>query len=558
MSELEVAAAEGLSEKDIKKLEKKRQKEAKAAAKAAAQAARQAEQSAANQVPIVFHPDDASFGDFEMIQSRYKTERNFVEVGELSAAMTDQKVWIRARVHSVRARGKIFFVVLRRGFSTVQLTGATGEIVTKEMMKYVSKLPAETVVDVEAVVTKPADPIQSCSVSDVELQIVKIFAVSRPSLDLPFSLEEAGRRLPEGEEDFFDEDEEEAKAKEVAESAAADPAAKHFIKVGQKTRLDNRVLDLRTPANHAIFRLQSRVCHHFREYLWDLGFTEIHSPKIIAGTSEGGAAVFRLKYFGREACLAQSPQLYKQMGVMADFFRVFEIAPVFRAENANTHRHMTEFMGLDFEMEIKEHYHEVLSVLGNLFVHIFDALKDNCAKEIGAVNEQFPFEALKYRPKDQTLVLTFAEAAKMLEEAGEPVDNDFTTPQEKLLGKLVRAKYDTDFYIVDKYPSTARPFYTMPDHDDPNVTNSYDVFIRGEEITSGAQRIHDAEMLAKRAQECGIEVDTIQSYIESFRFGAYPHGGAGIGLERVVMLYLGLSNIRKSSMFPRDPKRYTP
>lgn len=171
---------------------------------------------------------------------------------------------------------------------------------------------------------------------------------------------------------------------------------------------------------------------------------------------------------------------------------------------------------------------------------------------------QHPFEDLKYRPK--TLRLTYAEGVAMLNASGVAMasGDDFSTAQEKALGALVRAKYDVDFFFMDKYPSSVRPFYTMPDPTDASLSNSYDFFVRGEEITSGAQRVHDADMLARRAEECGIRVSTIQSYVDSFKHGALPHGGGGVGLERVVMLFLGLGNIRKASLFPRDPKRIAP
>lgn len=192
------------------------------------------------------------------------------------------------------------------------------------------------------------------------------------------------------------------------------------IRVGQDIRLDNRWIDLRTPANHAIFRIQSRVCQYYRDYFINRDFIEIHTPKLTPGVSEGGAAVFRLKYFGTPACLAQSPQLYKQMSITSDLLPgVFEIGPVFRAEDSNTHRHMCEFIGMDFEMEIKQHYHEVLKVLGDLFVFIFDQLNLVCKKELDTINQQYPFEPLKYRR--ETLVIPFWDAVKMLREAGEPI-----------------------------------------------------------------------------------------------------------------------------------------
>ena len=243
---------------------------------------------------------------------------------------------------------------------------------------------------------------------------------------------------------------------------------------------------------------------------------------------------------------------------VAGLERVFEIGPVFRAENSNTHRHMCEFVGLDLEMTIKDHYHEVLEVFSDLFIYIFDGLKERYAKELAIINEQHPFEPLKYNKP--SLVITFEEGVKMLKEAGatqEPED-DLNTENEKWLGRLVKEKYDTDFYILDKFPLGVRPFYTMPDPNDKRWSNSYDMMIRGEEIVSGAQRVHDPNLLIQRMNELGVPQESMRTYIDSFRLGALPHGGGGIGLERVVMLYLGLGNIRKASMFPRDPKRLYP
>lgn len=268
--------------------------------------------------------------------------------------------------------------------------------------------------------------------------------------------------------------------------------------------------------------------------------------------------MFKLKYFNEEACLAQSPQLYKQMVLCGDFKKVFEIGPVFRAEDSNTNRHLCEFTGLDIEMEFKEHYFEILDVLSDLFVYIFEGLEKRFGKELAAVCDQYPFEPFKC--KTPALRLNFKEGVKLLDEHGYKQDplQDLNTENEKALGKLVREKYDTDFYMLYGYPTNARPFYTMLDPHDPNYTNSYDFFMRGEEITSGAQRIHEPEFLKERAIAHNIPPETIQEYIDSFKYGAPPHGGCGIGLERVVKLYCGISNIRKCSLFPRDPKRLRP
>jgi len=244
---------------------------------------------------------------------------------------------------------------------------------------------------------------------------------------------------------------------------------------------------------------------------------------------------------------------------MGDLTRVFEIGPVFRAENSNTHRHLCEFVGLDIEMTIKEHYFEILEVIHGMFIHIFKGIETRLATELQAISKQFPF-IQPFQYTENPVWITFHEAVALLNEVGNPqsVHADFNTATEKQLGAIIKEKYHTDFYVVHRYPQEARPFYTMPCADDSTFTNSYDIFMRGEEIISGAQRIHEAGMLRQRALFKGIDVNTIKDYIYSFKYGAHPHGGCGVGLERVVMLYTGLKNIRWASMFPRDPKRITP
>jgi aspartyl-tRNA synthetase len=193
-----------------------------------------------------------------------------------------------------------------------------------------------------------------------------------------------------------------------------------------------------------------------------------------------------------------------------------------------------------------------------LFIFIFDGIADKYKSELEIISQQYPFEPLQYlRP---SLRLSFKEGIDLLREAGiaAAYDEDLSTPQEKALGKIVKEKYGTDFYMMDRYPLAVRPFYTMPCPDDDQVSNSYDLFIRGEEIVSGAQRVHDVNLLVERANHWKIPLASIQSYIDAFKHGALPHAGGGIGLERVVMLYLGLKNIRKTSLFPRDPTRLSP
>lgn len=515
-----------------KKALKKQQKEAEKAAKKAerkAQAQIQQEVSQEEDVSI------GNYGDTGLIQSKEKhAERKFTDVKNLAPNLENQRIWLRGRLHTSRAKGKQCFIVLRQQSYTVQGLAAVNERISKQMIKFISNITKESIVDLEAVVKRVPSKIESCTQKDVEVHIEKIFVVSVAKPQLPLQIEDASRPVGETDDNALN------------------------IKVNQDTRLDNRVLDLRTPANQAIYRVEAGVCKLFRDILTSKGFVEIHTPKIISAASEGGANVFTVSYFKGNAYLAQSPQLYKQMAIAADFDKVFTVGAVFRAEDSNTHRHLTEFVGLDLEMAFKYHYHEVVDTIGQLFTEMFKGLRDNYAADIEAVRQQYNVEPFKFL--DPPLKLEFSDAIELLAEAGVTLgeEDDLSTPDEKLLGKLVKAKYDTDFYILDKYPLAVRPFYTMPDPNNPKVSNSYDMFIRGEEIISGAQRIHDPELLMERAKHHGIDLEKIKSYIDAFRYGCPPHAGGGIGMERVVMLYLGLDNIRKVSMFPRDPKRLTP
>ncbi|XP_055688030.1 aspartate--tRNA ligase, cytoplasmic [Lutzomyia longipalpis] len=515
-------------------------KAAKKQAKDAAKAAKKAEHRAAAgaQEDTQGESEDYSAGKYgqpAMIQSVEKfPERIFVPVTKLTEWVGKDAVWVRGRVHTSRQKGKQCFLILRQHSSTVQCVIAVNDVVSKQMVKFTGNIHKESIVDIKAKTVSVSSKIESCTEQSLELSVLEIYVVSAAKAQLPLQIEDAAR--PENPDE---------------------PEGLN-IRVNQDTRLDNRVLDLRTPANQAIFRLEAGVCRLFRDILTAKGFTEIHTPKIISAASEGGANVFTVSYFKDSAYLAQSPQLYKQMAIAADFDKVFTVGAVFRAEDSNTHRHLTEFVGLDLEMAFKYHYHEVIETIGATFTAMFRGLRDEYAQEIAAVNQQYKVEPFQFL--DPPLKLNFAEGVAMLREAGVEMgdEDDLSTPSEKLLGRLVKAKYGTDFYILDKYPLAVRPFYTMPDPKNPEMSNSYDMFMRGEEILSGAQRIHDPEFLTERAKHHNIDISKIAAYIEAFRFGCPPHAGGGIGMERVVMLYLGLDNIRKTSMFPRDPKRVTP
>ncbi|KAL0447616.1 UNVERIFIED_CONTAM: Aspartate--tRNA ligase 2, cytoplasmic [Sesamum latifolium] len=470
-----------LSKKELAKLERQRKRQEAAAAASAA----------AGVSAVTLEAEDPlaeNYGEIPLIdlQSKEISGKKWTEVKDLTNELKDQVVLIRGRAQAIRAVGKkmAFLVVRERGFTVQCVLTVAQDVVSPQMVKFATSLSRESIVDVEGVISVPTQPITGAS----QQHCLLIFEdAARSELEIEKALQ-AGEQL---------------------------------VRVNQDTRLNFRVLDMRTPANQAIFRIQCQVENIFRQFLLSEGFVGIHTPKLIAGSSEGGSAVFRFDYKGTPACLAQSPQLHKQMSICGDFGRVFEVGPVFRAEDSFTHRHLCEFTGLDVEMEIKEHYSEYLR---------------------------------------KTLRLTFEEGVQMLKEAGVEIDpfGDLNTESERKLGQLVLEKYGTEFYILHRYPLAVRPFYTMPCHDNPKYSNSFDVFIRGEEIISGAQRVHVPEFLTERAQSLGIDVKTISTYIDSFRYGAPPHGGFGVGLERVVMLFCALNNIRKTSLFPRDPQRITP
>ncbi|KIK52831.1 hypothetical protein GYMLUDRAFT_88546 [Collybiopsis luxurians FD-317 M1] len=484
-----------------------------------------------------------SYGQLPLHQSQSRPGKPRVDIVSLPSHVGDT-VLLRARIHNSRAQGsKMVFLNLRQRTESVQaLMIVSPEKVSKLMVKWAAGLATESIVLVEGIVKHSPEIIKSVTVGTVEIEVTKLFIIAGVETVLPFTVEDADRT-----------------------EADIEVSGNQFNRVHLDTRLNNRVIDLRSHTNQAIFKLQAAVGDLFRQFLNSNGFIEIHSPKLQGAATESGASVFQVSYFKVDivgnAFLAQSPQLAKQMAIAADFERVYEIGPVFRAENANTHRHLTEFMGLDLEMTIEEHYHEVMELLDGLFLSIFRGLRKKYQKEIQAVSRQFPAEEFKWREGPEgTLKLTFKEAVDLLVEDGVPREelDDIKTENEKRLGRVVRAKYETDYYIIDKFPMELRPFYTMPDPTDPTLSNSYDFFMRGEEILSGAQRIHEPKLLERQMRGQGIDPESMRGYLDGFRLGCSPHGGGGIGLERVLMLFLKLNNIRRASLFPRDPRRLEP
>ena len=430
------------SESVSKKALKKQQKLAEKAAKKS-EYKQSSNQSQTNTNEDIEDVSEGKYGFSQMIQSIDRPNKVLLSVKELNKSLDNQTVWIRGRLHTSRAKGKQCFFVVRQQHHSVQCLAAVSQTVSKSMIKFIASVTKESIIDVEGVVQSVAAPIESCSQREVEIHVNQLFVISSSEARLPLQIEDASRPDTENESQN--------------ESEGLN------IRVNQDTRLDNRVLDLRTPTNQAIYRIEAGIGKLFRDSLESRGFVEIHTPKIISAASEGGANVFEVTYFKGSAYLAQSPQLYKQMAIAADFDRVYTVGAVFRAEDSNTHRHLCEFVGLDFEMAFNYHYHEVLDIIGSLFVDIFKGLELKYGDEITTVGRQYPSERFKFL--EPTLRLEFKEGVQMLREVGVEMgdEEDLSTPNEKLLGKLVKAKYDTDFYILDKFPLAVRPFYTMPD-----------------------------------------------------------------------------------------------
>ncbi|KAG8875397.1 hypothetical protein FRB97_005160, partial [Tulasnella sp. 331] len=456
-----------------------------------------------------------------------------------------EQVVFRARIHTSRVKGsKLVFFIFRQQLYTIQgVLSNEDEIHTEHMIRWTGRIHDGSIVLVRGTVQEPVEEVKGATVHDAEVKIRSIHIISEVHDNPPFDVYDEEKALLDGA---------------TKEEQGHEGEENHLnAGVSMRTRFDNRIIDLRTPTSQAIFRISSAICNLFRSHLDAQRFVEVHTPKLQGGATESGASVFQVAYFARQAFLAQSPQLAKQMCVAADFERVYEVGPVFRAENSNTHRHLTEYTGLDLEMAFEEHYHEVLHVIDDMLKAIFKGVYERHEREVEVVKRQFPSDNLVWL--EETPILSFKEGIKLLQESGWTDDNendDLSTKGEIRLGELIKERYKTDYYILDKFPTSARPFYTMPDPTDSNHTNSFDIFVRGQEILSGGQRIHDVDMLERRMSELGVRSDSnsMEEYMDGFRWGAPPHAGGGIGLERLVMLILNLGDIRYASLFPRDPK----
>lgn len=320
-----------------------------------------------------------------------------------------------------------------------------------------------------------------------------------------------------------------------------------------ETLLDYRPITLRNEKERSIFKLQAGICQSIRRFLDENNFTEIHSPKIVYNGAEGGANIFSLNYFGRKAFLTQSPQFYKQM-MVGTFERVYEIGPVFRAEKHDTSRHINEYTSIDLEMGFIENFYDICRMETKMLAYTFEFLKEHYSKEISLLEADIPqiteIPSIEFLEAKELVSKTYNRKITDFE--------DFEPEEEKLLCEIIKKQYNCDFIFVTHYKSSKRPFYAMDTKENPEVTESFDLIFRGMEITTGGQRINDYNMQLEKMLKRSMNPENFADFLMAHKYGLPPHGGLGLGLERLTGKILGFQNIRLSTMFPRDINRLTP
>ncbi len=417
------------------------------------------------------------------------------------------KVRLSGWVHEKRDFGKLIFLIVRDMDGLAQVTAKTG-VTDDKLITQVKAIGKEFVVDIEGTAEQ-----NDRAPNGVEIKPTKITVISEAASPLP--IESTGK-----------------------------------VQSDLDTRLDNRFLDLRRPEVRAIFTVQNQIIKSFRKTLDAQKFIEITPPGVIAASSEGGAELFPIPYYNKEAFLAQSPQIYKQMAVMGGMEKVSMITPVWRAERSNTTRHLSEVRQMDIEMGFATDK-EAIAVLDDVVHTIFKDVKDNCETQLKLIGTDFKV------PKLPLKQITYTDALTKLETEGIKIKwgEDLSTPAEKKICELMG--WDEPFYITE-WPTDVRAFYSMPDEKNPKICRAFDLMFRGVELLSGAQRIHIPELLIERLTAKGMDPENFKFYIDTFRYGAPPHAGWSIGLERITMLLTDRDNIREACLFPRDPKRLTP
>ncbi len=436
------------------------------------------------------------------------TPKETLEISEILAQDLDGcDVRVNGAVHTIRNMGDVAFIVLRKREGLLQCVYEEG--VTEFDLKDIRE--AATVEFMGRLNREERAP------QGFEIRIRTVKILSNPAEPMPLQI------------------------------------SKWKLNTSLEAKLNNRAISLRNVRERAKFRIQEGITRGFRDFLYSQGFTEIHTPKIGAKSAEGGANLFKLDYFHRPAILQQSPQFYKQM-MVGVFDRVFETAPVFRAEKHNTKRHLNEYTSLDFEMGYIDSFEDIMAMETGFLQYTMDLLNREYAAELKILGITTP-------KVDEIPQVRFAEAKEMV---AKKYDRKFRNPfdlepeEELLIGKLFKEEFDADFVFVTHYPSKKRPFYAMDDPEDTTYTLSFDLLFRGLEITTGGQRIHDYnELLAKIAAR-GMETEGMEHYLAAFKHGMPPHGGLGIGMERLTMHMMGEENVREATLFPRDLSRLEP
>ncbi len=419
-----------------------------------------------------------------------------------------ERVCIGGWLHRLRQLSRVSFLIVRDGYGLVQIV-----IEDPATLAQLKALPNETVLLVHGqVVGNPAAP------GGIEIHAPEIEVLSQALESPPFDLyrPDLNAQLP--------------------------------------TLLDYAPVALRHPAKRAAFRISAALCSGFRTTLQGSGFTEIQTPKIVASATESGANVFELDYFGTPAYLAQSPQFYKQV-MVGVFERVFEIGPVFRAEPHDTTRHLNQYTSLDAEFGFIEDHHTVMRMLNRTIAGMLDTVRSQQGDALEILGIELP------GVPESIPVVHFSDALNMVSEAlGEDVrsEPDLAPAHERWLGEWARREHGSEFVFVEGYPMVKRPFYTHPDPNRPDYSNSFDLLFRGLELVTGGQRLHRYSDYLSALESSGQEPEPIEGYLQAFKYGMPPHGGFAIGLERFVAQIVGASNVRETTLFPRDLNRLTP
>ena len=436
-----------------------------------------------------------------------------MEAGEIqtseAVAHIGKSAKLKGHVHAVRKLGNVAFVIIRDRAGMLQLVAEDPSLLSQ-----IAGLACESPVIVEGLLSS-----RPSSSAGVEMQLKKLHVLATPAAALPVEINKDTRMKS--------------------------------LSLG--AMLDYRPLTLRSPLARSIFKIEAAFCAAFRQFLNGEGFTEIHSPKLVSTGTEGGAQLFKLDYFGQPAYLAQSPQFYKQI-MVGVFERVFEIGPVYRAEDHDTSRHVNEYVSMDLEMGFISSEQDLIAMQIRLLHHMFERVRETCAAELELHEATVP--AIGEIPQ-----VTIEEAINLLTShyrwRPEPGSLDLDPEAERLLCEHFLKKEGTDLVYVTGYPRDVRPFYAMP-IEGTEATHSFDLLFRGLEITTGGQRIHRHQQLVESISGRGLEPDSFSDYLQCFSYGMPPHGGLAIGLERLAKQLLGLPNVKLAALFPRDRNRLTP